>query len=270
MVKYFISDLHLSDERPDLIRAFTLLMDSIINEKDNESKDTSIYILGDFYDSWIGDDHQPYWNKEIEDVLFKVIHHGIDLIFFHGNRDFLLDSKWANRIGAKLVTEHLIIEELDCKILLSHGDEACLDDIDYQKFRSMVRKKSWQKDFLATPLTERLSIAKELRTKSKSMKSEKILDIMDVNPKEIMRLMSTNHCRLMIHGHTHRPALHIEKEGFRVVLGDWNTHVWFGVLKDDNFKQFKVALGELVTPSIDMDSLIEKSSMAQELSLSDC
>lgn len=263
---YFISDLHLSDERSDLIRAFQLFVDSLIKEKTEKRIESTLYILGDFYDSWIGDDNQPHWIKDIEASLKALVKNGVTVIVFHGNRDFLLDSSWAKKLGLTLITDHLVIQH-HVNILLSHGDEACLDDIEYQSFRNMVRKPDWQQNFLALPLAERLSIAQNLRSKSKSMKSNKELNIMDVNQIEINRLMSSFVCPLMIHGHTHRPNLHQEQHGYRLVLGDWHTHAWFGVLKDNMLQQFKIALDTLPDTPTDMHWLLKNSTLAQKLDL---
>lgn len=277
MTRYFISDLHLSNERPDLIRAFDILVHYLItqtkkqtqksNHQENKTTPakTELYILGDFYERWIGEDEEALWQQNIEHTLLRLLRNNIDVIFFHGNRDFLLNQKWAARIGVQLVEEQLVIEDSGCRILLSHGDEACLEDIEYQEFRTMVRASEWQQNFLAQPLIDRIALTTRLRKQSKAVKKAKSLEIMDVNLEEIARLMQLHESQLMIHGHTHRPALHTEQQGHRIVLGDWDQFIWLGVLEQGNFKQLKVELKELLTTVKDTGNTINHAETLHEL-----
>lgn len=267
MIRYFISDLHLSDERSDLIRAFVVLVSYLIEQKKQHDQDCELYVIGDFYERWIGDDDRPLWKDEVENALLDLVNNDIRLIFFHGNRDFLLDETWSQRVGAILIEDSLVIEEGDQRLFLSHGDEACLDDVEYQKFRTMVRDPQWKTAFLAKPLSERMAITQQLRDKSKTIKMEKALDIMDVNIEEINNIMQANQCRFMIHGHTHRPALHQEQSGYRIVLGDWHTHAWLGVLEQGHFKQLKIELDTLLTPVDDICEAVQQSDVFHELAI---
>ncbi|TBR41808.1 UDP-2,3-diacylglucosamine diphosphatase [Marinomonas agarivorans] len=265
MTRYFIADLHLSNERPDLLRAFDLLVDYLIKQS-VKKESIELYILGDFYERWIGDDEQSLWQQSIESAFEKLLHNKIKIIVFHGNRDFLLDQTWAKRIGVILIENQLVIEDSGCRILLSHGDEACLDDTQYQEFRTMVRNPKWQRDFLARPLTERIALTTQLRTQSKAVKKEKAADIMDVSPDEITRLMQQHQTSIMIHGHTHRPALHAEVEGHRLVLGDWHNHVWLGCLENGCFTQIKMELSQLLATHKPED-YIQQSPIEHRLKL---
>ena len=229
MTTLFISDLHLQEERPEITRAFFAFLDAHARQADQ------LYILGDFFEVWIGDDCITDFQKEIIDAL-KALSQSCDLFFMHGNRDFLIGDHFANLAGACLLNDPSVITLNGTPTLLSHGDALCLDDQAYQQFRAMVRNPDWQQEFLAKPLEERLAIARQLRDKSREETAEKSDEITDVSPGEVIRTMTAHGCPRMIHGHTHRPACHsltltnadgAHVPGERMVLGDWGDTGWF-------------------------------------------
>ncbi|EAQ63613.1 UDP-2,3-diacylglucosamine hydrolase [Marinomonas sp. MED121] len=266
MTHYFISDLHLSDKRPDLIRAFTSLSD-LICLKQHQEGNIKLSVVGDFYEAWIGDDFTSSWNDDIEAALIKLSHAGVKLRVFHGNRDFLLGQLWANRVQAELIEGSFCLSHNAQTILISHGDEACLDDVEYQAFRSMVRQGAWQKQVLSMPLENRIALASKLREDSKSSNSEKMLDIMDVHGDEIKRLMTLHNAKVMIHGHTHRPDLHKLSNGSRLVLGDWDKFAWLSILDETGLSQYKFDVNELSEEKNDLDSLLAVSKRMHVLKI---
>ena len=268
MTHYFISDLHLSDKRPDLIQAFVNLSNILLDHKALDAS-CKLHIVGDFYEAWIGDDFQSEWNNTIEQSLIKLSESGLPIKFYHGNRDFLIGHDWASRVGAQLVKNTTCIKQGSHSLLISHGDEACLDDVAYQQFRQMVRQKEWQSQVLSMPLSKRIALASQLREDSKQSNSEKMLDIMDVDSSEIDRLMSVNKADIMIHGHTHRPNLHQHVNGTRLVLGDWDKSAWLAVLSDKSLNQYKINLDFInkETSKLNFENLISQSELVHSLDL---
>ncbi|ETX11723.1 UDP-2,3-diacylglucosamine hydrolase [Marinomonas ushuaiensis DSM 15871] len=238
MIRYFISDLHLSDKRPDLIRAFVLMTKELIARKEK----AELYILGDFYEAWIGDDFQADWNTNIENALLDVSQSGITLYFLHGNRDFLIGDAWLTRVGASLIQEQTLLPLEKNSVLLTHGDEYCLEDVEYQKFRQTIRSNAWQTQILALPLEQRIALAAQLRNDSKSMASEKSIGIMDVTETAVNDSLNLHHCKTIIHGHTHRPNIHKTKNTLRCVLGDWDTDVYLASIKENHYSQSKATV----------------------------
>lgn len=257
MTHYFISDLHLSNERLDLIQAFVSL--SQLLQLENKDRHNQLHIVGDFYEAWIGDDYQAPWNDMIESSLIALSQSGMKINIYHGNRDFLIGEDWAKRVGATLIPECLSATLNHKQLLVSHGDEACLDDIEYQKFRQMVRQPQWQQHVLSMPLAQRIALASELRQDSKASNSTKMLEIMDVNDNEVDRLMQTHNTDIMIHGHTHRPALHEQANGIRLVLGDWDKKAWLAVLDEHQLNQFSISLNTLDGQFSSIDDLIRNA-----------
>ncbi|MEP0072478.1 MAG: UDP-2,3-diacylglucosamine diphosphatase [Marinomonas sp.] len=235
MIRYFISDLHLSDKRPDLIRAFVLMTKELIAQKET----SELYILGDFYEAWIGDDFQADWNTTIENALLDVSQSGIPLYFLHGNRDFLIGDAWLARVGASLIQEQTLLTLEKGSVLLTHGDEYCLEDVEYQKFRQTVRSSAWQTQILALPLEQRIALAAQLRNDSKSMATEKSMEIMDVTEAAIQSSLDAHHCKNLIHGHTHRPNTHNTENTLRCVLGDWDQDVYLASIEGNHYSQCK-------------------------------
>lgn len=249
MIRYFISDLHLSDKRPDLLRAFVLMMQEISTKHQND--DVQLYLLGDFYEAWIGDDYHPEWNQPIEAALRQVSEQGIDLFFIHGNRDFLIGDDWCERVGATLLSEQTLIHHETHPILLTHGDEYCQGDVEYQKFRTMVRTPQWQAQVLAMPLEKRLALAEQLRNDSKSMSADKSLEIMDVTEKSVSDSLTHHKTDILIHGHTHRPEFHFEAQYTRCVLGDWDTFIWLATLKGQHLTQAHATVDVFLETGLD-------------------
>jgi len=222
----FISDIHLSDQRPDLTRALLHFLDDIKGDCDQ------LYLLGDIFDAWIGDDFIHPDLQPVIDHLAALSDSGTALFFQHGNRDFLVGQTFAEQINATLLPEEIRITLPDGQqALIMHGDQLCIDDTEYQQFRTLVRNPAWQKDFLSKPLQERLEIARNLRAASKEKTAGKALEIMDVHADSVRSALQNANCQLMIHGHTHRPAVHHQQidsdSGCRIVLGDWDTDLWY-------------------------------------------
>lgn len=233
MLRYFISDLHLSDKRLDLIQAFVHLTDEICHSK----APCELYILGDFFEAYIGDDYQPNWVTQLDLQLQKLHQRKVTTYFIAGNRDFLVGDRWFKRNQVIELPEQSPLTIDGIKVVLTHGDEFCVDDKAYQEFRAMVRQPAWQQQVLAMPLEQRLALAQKLRDDSKSSSADKSMAIMDVNLDEISRVLPSD-TDLLIHGHTHRPALHDSENIKRLVLGDWDRSIWCGVLKDNSFKHY--------------------------------
>lgn len=220
-----ISDLHLGPTRPALCRAFFSFLDNTARGA------AALYILGDFFDAWIGDDDDTPLYREIAAALAQLAKHGTRIHLLHGNRDFLLGNAYAAACGATLIQEPFLLSHHGHDFLLLHGDVLCTRDHDYQQFRTMVRDPNWQMAFLARPLDERRAFAAQARARSKSMSSNKAEDIMDVSQDAVAALMAEQACSWLIHGHTHRPAVHEfncgEQRCTRLVLGDWGSHAWY-------------------------------------------
>lgn len=220
----FISDLHLHESRPQVTRAFFhFLQTQAIHAE-------ALYILGDFFDAWIGDDDDTELPRQVADALHQLTQHGVTIYFMHGNRDFLLGENYANKAGMTLIPDGTVVDLYGTAALLLHGDTLCTDDQDYQQFRTMVRSPEWQRQILAQPLAARRALAAQLREKSQSMNSLKATDIMDVTPAEVIKQMEQANVQIMIHGHTHRPARHAlianNHPAERIVLGDWHDFAW--------------------------------------------
>ena len=232
----FISDIHLSENNPHLINTFKTFL--------NESKKTCthLFILGDLFEIWIGDDNDNSFNQEIKKALFDFTSNGPEVFFMHGNRDFLLGEAFANDVGISLLSDPYTLDINGMKTILSHGDFLCTDDTDYIDFRNKVRSEDWQKDFLSKSIDERNNIANSLRSHSRDATSKKSLEITDANPEMVNNFIQENKPDIFIHGHTHRPKIHEHSSAKRVVLGDWDKYGWyFSIVEDDlDLKEFKI------------------------------
>ncbi|WP_334108792.1 UDP-2,3-diacylglucosamine diphosphatase [Methylobacillus sp.] len=215
----FISDLHLCDSRPAITGQFLRFL------QQQAAQAEALYILGDFFEYWAGDDdlshHQP-----ILQALRALSAQGIRIYFMHGNRDFLAGEAFAAAAGLTILPDPTLLTLYGKQVLLSHGDALCTDDIAYQAFRQQVRAPIWQQAFLQQPLSVRKAQIEALRQRSEQEKSGKQESIMDVNAEAVTNLLRQyDYPELLIHGHTHRPALHpLEVDGHRIdrwVLGDW-------------------------------------------------
>lgn len=217
----FISDLHLDPERPDITRLF---MDFLATEAISAS---ALYILGDLFEAWIGDDDPTPHHVEVQEALAQLTQRGVAAFFMHGNRDFLVGEEFSARTGVRLLPDPTVIPLFGQATLLMHGDTLCTDDREYQEFRSMVRDEKWQQEFLSQPLEARKAFAARARAESRTSQAAKAMDIMDANQATVENAMREHGVRRLIHGHTHRPGIHtfsLDGETHqRIVLGDWYT-----------------------------------------------
>ena len=219
MTTLLISDLHLDPRRPRILDLFADLLAGEARRAD------ALYILGDLFDSWIGDDDDAALAAQVAQTTRALRDSGVPIWFMHGNRDFLLGADYAARAGMSLLADPSVVELGGERVLLMHGDTLCTDDTEYLKFRALVRDPRWQAQFLAKPLTERRAFAAQARGESRRHTSAAKPEIMDVNQEAVAAAMRTHGVHKLIHGHTHRPATHrFQLDGHaaeRVVLGDW-------------------------------------------------
>ena len=220
MAVFFISDLHLCNTRPDINRVFFDFLKGPAREAE------SLYILGDLFEYWAGDDDlgDPF-NRSIATALAEFSRTGIPLKFMHGNRDFLLGGAFAAACGGVLLDDPHALDLFGAPTVLMHGDTLCTDDVDYQKFRAQVRNSTWQKGFLDLPLQARKRQIEAVRQASESEKTRKAPEIMDVNQGAVEAALRAHGYPRLIHGHTHRPARHVHRVDGRScerwVLSDW-------------------------------------------------
>lgn len=224
----FISDLHLDADLPAITQCF-------LNYVENAAGVDALYILGDFYEVWVGDDDRNQLTDTVASALTKLASTGTKIYLMHGNRDFLLGKAYAERCSAQLLEDPTVIDCYGQKLVLMHGDSLCTRDIEYMKFRKMVRSERWQNDFLERSLVERHMIAQQTRQHSKEQSSHKASDIMDVTPQEVLDVLNAKQANMLVHGHTHRPSVHTirlqepingQLEALRIVLGSWDSKGW--------------------------------------------
>ena len=220
-----ISDLHLQQGRPDITAALFAFLER------NAASCGELYILGDLFEVWIGDDDATELSTAVAKALKRFHDAGTDIFIGHGNRDFLIGAGYAASCGATLIDDSTVIDTPIGPALVLHGDDLCVDDVEYIKFRNTVRQESWQQDFLNKTLTERRVFADQARQQSQQATLTKENAIMDVNAASVEQRLRETEQKLMIHGHTHRPQIHQLELGKdkaqRVVLGDWDSHGWF-------------------------------------------
>ena len=229
MTTYFIADLHLDDSRPDITQLFIEFLDSI------KLKADELYILGDLFEYWIGDDVLelkpeacPNTVKLMQTVVVQLkalADSGVNIYLGHGNRDFLIGDQFAQAVGASLLDEMTVIDLYGTPTLLMHGDTLCTDDIEYQQLRVILRNPQWQADFLSKSIQDRIKEADNLRLISQKQTKDKQADSLDVNQQQVEKIMREFNVRQLIHGHTHRPATHEflldNLPAKRIVLADW-------------------------------------------------
>lgn len=222
MATLFIADLHLSAERPETTRLF---LDFLENEARNAK---ALYILGDLFEVWLGDDLIPPEYQPVLDALRTLSDNGTAIYLMHGNRDFLLGEEFERMSGCQLIDDPLRIDLYGTPTLLMHGDRLCSDDLPYQAMRRQLRDPAWIAAFLAKPAQERIAFARELRERSRRETGEKAETIMDVNPQTVVDTLREYAVVQLIHGHTHRPATHHHElpqgTATRYVLPEWGTH----------------------------------------------
>ena len=228
-----ISDLHLQPERPALTEAFLRFLD------ERALKAQQLYLLGDLFEYWAGDDDlSAPFHQQIVAALRRVSDAGVQVSWIAGNRDFLVGSGFAEACGLTLLPETWVIEAGGQRIVLLHGDAQCTADVKYMEFRAQVRQPAWQQQFLSMPLAQRKQIIAGLREKSKEGHAEKSYEIMDVTPAAIADVFAQTGTSVMIHGHTHRPALHVVDGKRRYVLPDWEPEAspprggWIAIADD--------------------------------------
>ncbi|MGH8709536.1 MAG: UDP-2,3-diacylglucosamine diphosphatase [Burkholderiales bacterium] len=220
----FISDLHLSGERPAINERFFEFL------RTQASRAAALYVLGDLFEYWIGDDELDAAGgdplaRRVAEALGQVSQRGVPVAFMHGNRDFLVGARFCRASGARLLEDPSVEKVGGVRTLLMHGDTLCTDDHDYQAWRRTARSREWQREFLAKTLPERRSALEALREKSKEVVGAKPAEIMDVNDSAVREALRTHGLTRLVHGHTHRPARHaLEVDGRRCerwVLPDW-------------------------------------------------
>ena len=223
MSTLFISDLHLDPDRPDITALFAAFLEGEARRAE------ALYILGDLFEAWVGDDDPSEAGTVVAEKLQALTASGVPVYFIRGNRDFLLGDLYAARCGMSLLDDPCVIDLYGTPTLLLHGDLLCTDDTAYQQFRSQTRTPQWQAQFLSQPLAARLAFAEQARAASKVRYGElqasgQSETITDVTPATVQAWFDQHGVTRMIHGHTHRPAIHDEGAGnTRIVLGDWYT-----------------------------------------------
>ncbi len=219
MARLFVSDVHLNDAAPAAIEQFLGFLAA------HAAGAAALYILGDLFESWVGDDERSRAAQRVCAGLRALTAGGVPCFVLHGNRDFLLGAGFCARTGCRLLGDPVVAELDGERVLLTHGDALCTDDHSYQELRSVVRDPGWQRRFLALPLSSRELLAEEARAGSRAHTARTVPDIMDVNPAAVAAAFSAARVRRMIHGHTHREAVHdLQVDGApvqRIVLGAW-------------------------------------------------
>jgi UDP-2,3-diacylglucosamine hydrolase len=229
-----ISDLHLQEERPDITRAFLDLLDGRARHAE------ALYILGDFFEAWIGDDAMTPFQTTICQALRALSDSGTQVYLMHGNRDFLIGEAFCKAAGCTLLNDPCVVELGGEPVLLMHGDSLCTLDLAYMKMRRYLRNPVSLWILRHLPLSTRQKLARKLRSESKAQTRMKANDIVDVTPEEVPRVMAQFGVRTLVHGHTHRPAIHKlvvdEQPARRIVLGDWDRQGWALQVDEQGFQ----------------------------------
>ncbi|SDZ52311.1 UDP-2,3-diacylglucosamine diphosphatase [Pseudomonas sp. NFIX28] len=219
-----ISDLHLEEERPDITRAFLDLLGGRARSAQ------ALYILGDFFEVWIGDDAMTPYQLSICQALRELSDSGTQVFLMHGNRDFMLGKAFCKAAGATLLKDPSVVDFYGEPVLLMHGDSLCTRDEAYMRMRRYLRNPVSLWILRHLPLRTRHKLARKLRNESRAQTRMKANDIVDVTPDEVPRIMQEFNVRTLVHGHTHRPAIHKlqigEQAAKRIVLGDWDRQGW--------------------------------------------
>ena len=242
MSKLFISDLHLSPQTPQIAHHFLALLTQ------QTPQISALYILGDLFEYWLGDDsiaqpHQPIINA------IKQVSQQVPVYFMHGNRDFLIGEEFARQTGCEILNDPTVIDLYGTPTLLMHGDLLCTDDHDYMQFREQVRNPQWQAHFLSLSMDQRINLAKQARDASNTSAKQKTMEIMDTNQSTVEKYMRQYAVNQLIHGHTHRPALHQfnldGKPAKRIVLGDWGEEASYLMASNDHSVLVDPRLGKI-------------------------
>lgn len=224
MSTYFISDLHLQEAHPQMLQGFYDYLSNL-----NDAK--ALYILGDFFEVWIGDDYENDLIIGVKSALKTLSERGTKIHIMHGNRDFLIGEDFCKQTNSTLLPDPSVIDLDGTKVLLMHGDSMCTKDAAYMKMRPMLRNPMMQKQLLSQTIEQRLAMATHMRGESQKGNQMKSDEIMDVTPEEVDRVMTEHGVHTLIHGHTHRPYDHYwqheNQDRRRIVLGDWSdTNGW--------------------------------------------
>lgn len=230
-----ISDLHLEEKRPDITRAFLHFLATRARQAE------ALYILGDFFEAWIGDDGMTPFQHDIARALRELSDSGTRICLMHGNRDFLIGKAFCRQAGCTLLKDPSLVELGGQRVLLMHGDSLCTLDVGYMKLRRWLRNPLSLFILRNLPLATRHKLARKLRSESRAQTRMKASDIVDVTPEEVIKVMAEHGVRTLIHGHTHRPAVHeLEVSGQparRIVLGDWDRQGWALQVDGDGVSQ---------------------------------
>lgn len=240
-----ISDLHLQEERPDITRAFLDFLGGRARSAE------ALYILGDFFEAWIGDDAMTPFQSSICAALRALSDGGTKIFLMHGNRDFLIGSSFCRKAGCSLLADPSVVRLNGQPVLLMHGDSLCTRDEGYMRLRRVLRNPLTLFILRNLPLGTRHTLARKLRSESRAQTQMKAHDIVDVTPEEVPRVMRQHGVATLIHGHTHRPAVHELQIGDlpaqRIVLGDWDRQGW--VLQVDD-RGFNLAPFDFPAPAV--------------------
>jgi UDP-2,3-diacylglucosamine hydrolase len=235
-----ISDLHLEEERPDISWAFLHFLESRASEAE------ALYILGDFFEVWVGDDAISPFQRSIAQALRKLSDHGTRIYLMHGNRDFMIGQAFCREAGCTLLRDPSLVELGAENVLLMHGDSLCTQDEAYMRMRRWLRNPLSLFILRNLPLATRRKLARKLRNESREQTRMKASDIVDVTPAEVLRIMARHGVRTLIHGHTHRPAVHqldvAGQPARRIVLGDWDSQGWALQVDGQNWQLTPFAL----------------------------
>jgi len=219
MTTLFISDLHLEFKQPDIGEQFLTFLAGEAREAE------ALYILGDLFEAWLGDDDPNPYYGDMKSALRRLTGADIPVYFMHGNRDFMIGAEFAAETGLTILDDPTVVDLYGERVLLCHGDSLCTDDIQYQQVRAVIRDSKWQAMMLAKSIEERIAVAVQGREESMQRGESLSGEIMDVNQDAVTAAMEEHGVDVLLHGHTHRPAVHSlnlgDRAATRIVLGDW-------------------------------------------------
>ena len=219
MTTLFISDLHLEAGRPEIGEQFL----SFLSDEARDAE--ALYILGDLFEVWLGDDDPNPYYTSMKVAIRELTDSGVPVFFMHGNRDFTIGDIFSGETGVEILDDPVVVDLYGQSVLLSHGDALCTDDVQYQRVRAMTRNPEWQAMMLAKSIEERIAFSIQARKDSMAHSNSVSAEIMDVNLEAVVATLRQHGTSIMLHGHTHRPAIHDVDLGnrlaTRIVLGDW-------------------------------------------------
>ena len=219
MATYLISDLHLDPRRPEIGKQFLEFLATRARDA------AALYILGDLFEAWIGDDDPNPYYAHMKTAIRDLSISGVPVYFMHGNRDFMIGDEFAAETGVTLLADPHSLELYGEKVLLSHGDALCTDDLEYQQVRAMTRNPEWQAMMMSKSVEERIAFALQAREQSHRRNELMSEEIADVNQAAVDQTIRESGADILLHGHTHRPAVHPfhvdDRPVHRIVLGDW-------------------------------------------------